>query len=147
MGEGAHKQSGVRAWWAIGLLAAGAAQAAGPPGALLFDGPQLLLYATRTFGATPANRNHFGLRYERTSPAALLYGAPFAAPLRRHTLLDLQFTPSSATRLLLGPHATWDLSRRQLSPNSAFQDMPWRADAPRLASTPAGQRALSISLP
>ena len=140
-------RSGVRAWWAIGLLASGAAQAAGPPGALMFEGPQFMLYATRSFGAAPANRNHFGLRYERTSPAALQYGAPFAAPLRHRTLLDLQFTPNSATRLLLGPHATWDLSRKQLGPNSAFEDMPWRVDARRSAPTLIVQRALSVSLP
>ena len=58
----------------------------------------------------------FGLRYEQTSPIYAESATRFAAALRHHSLIDLEFTRGVAPRMSFGPRVTWEMGRGELGP-------------------------------
>ena len=111
------------------FLCAGAASAADRLGPVGPPSEQFMVYVSRSIGGAGRPMHTYGLKYERTSTAAVDGSSRFAAPLRHRTLIDLQFTHRRSARLQLGSRTTWDLGLRHLGPTSELVDSPWRPDA------------------
>ena len=91
-----------------------AADAAGySPG---HPGPQIMLYLRWPVGVHGLGATTFGLRYEQTSPIYAESATRFAAALRHHSLIDLEFTRGVAPRMSFGPRVTWEMGRGELGP-------------------------------
>lgn len=79
---------------------------------------QFMVYVSRPLGVRGGAAYTFGLRYERASPGSTDPAALFCAPLRHHSIVDLQLARGNSPRMLFGPRVTWDIGRRQLGPTS-----------------------------
>lgn len=100
--------------------------------------PQIMLYVSHPLSWRGPTANTFGLRYERVSPSSSDPAARLYAPLRHHSLIDLQMTRGSSPRVLFGPRVTWDLGRAQLGPTSRMSEYRWPMSKQPLAGAPLG---------
>jgi hypothetical protein len=126
------------------ICAGHAARSAEKFGPVAPPGQQFMVYVSRPLGAIGRVRNVYGLKFERTSSAAIDASTRFAAPLRHRTLIDLQFARRTTTRLQFGTRTTWDMGMRQLGPTSDLVDSPWRPDAMIAARSPLASQSWSL---
>jgi len=98
--------------------------------------PQIMLYVSHPLGSSGRGQSTFGLRYERAYSSSSDPSARFYAPLRHHSLIDLQLTRGYAPRVLFGPRVTWDLGRSQLGPTAMLNDYRWPLTKPSSAGRP-----------
>ena len=100
----------------------------------VYGGPQFMVYLSWPVGARGIGASTFGLRYERTAPVYTDSAGRFSAPLRHHSLIELEFTRGATPRMLFGPRVTWDLARGQLGP-TRLVNATWQLTVPAPVTT------------
>ena len=98
---------------------------------------QIMIFVSRPIMARGSAASTFGIRYERSSPGYPDSAARFSAPLRHHSLIELQFTRGAAPRMQFGPRVTWDMGRARLTPTSLATAVWPMSIQPQTAAAPA----------
>jgi len=101
-----------------------------------YPGSQLTVFVSRAIGAHGPGASTFGLRYERATSLSQDPAARYSTPLRRRSLVELQFGRGMAPRMQFGLRVTWDMGRRRLEPTSLAL-APWPMAIQPLPGTPA----------
>jgi len=79
-------------------------------------GPQVTLYLSWPVGPRGLGASTFGLRYERSTAVYAESATRFAATMRHHSIVQLEFSRGTAPRMQFGPRVTWDMGRGELGP-------------------------------